>query len=686
LTEGIEVKASPEKENAAQILIAGEVIAHALAYNFYPKVQDETLILQDSHSAGLSYTVRLIPTAHKGLVPILITPLHAEGRNIHLTFRGTKLDNSLKRGLDPSGTGSTDFAEESDKIITALLDAVAEQYAHSQQKITLTLSGHGLGGADAQRSMAGLLHAINEGFLHSEKIGCIQLLGYQSAGIDARTDAIASFCVDQLLFSNKLPRLKCFWYHFADDMIQQSGDTNIFAAREDTVETHLIKVFAHTENEQPLVEFKYRSLKEIVNPLNIRSHFDLMVRAHRDKTFINDPERIEYYTNLDGQGSIIRGKLQKKSRTLQVLQRTSHFFSWFLKLRLTDPAPRLPSDTLAEQAGTALRTLDALSYSVTVPEAPANPLLQHPCLYNPADPCFDRIVKKARERLRPGPDGKIPPDQLTRFLDGDTAHLPDHLNEEIQQIFANLPVRHIFTDIDDITQSDNNIHKFIYEQGKQFQPLTVLFDSHRNLRLILHPSVRDFMQQCNIDSITADAIVSMLEILTKTALELICRPDNFLQDWLCDPDTFDLARIYPTQKQQTEAMPDILKAILSILTPTIHGLHKDFFDNLMRLMMAFTETGIGPIREAIVSGYIAFHYPEENEEKEEKEYITGKTVSHFSFFQEKKQSDTHNLSPSPGVLFTLGEGRRSEVNDKPPHSTSSKRGDCLPPQVAPCLR
>ena len=150
---------------------SAEHLAHTIPYdlnaNFDPAVP---LVVVDEDGALREYTVTHIETKNPAIVGYILAGKDNNPR-VHTVFRGTADKASMIRDLEHGGAGQKSFYAEKDLILSQI-DAVirqrANEWTHQEElKIKLSISGHSLGGGDAQNCFAAITDVMSR--LHGHK-------------------------------------------------------------------------------------------------------------------------------------------------------------------------------------------------------------------------------------------------------------------------------------------------------------------------------------------------------------------------------------------------------------------------------------------------------------------------------------------------------------------------------------
>jgi hypothetical protein len=142
----------------------GHTVAYDLAANYDPKIP---LIVVDEDGKTREYVATLIETENPAIIGHILTPKDKENPRVHVVFRGTACSASVVRDLELGGAGQKSFYEEKDLILSQIAAAIGERTNESDHKVKLSISGHSLGGGDAQNCFATLLDSMTR--IHGQK-------------------------------------------------------------------------------------------------------------------------------------------------------------------------------------------------------------------------------------------------------------------------------------------------------------------------------------------------------------------------------------------------------------------------------------------------------------------------------------------------------------------------------------
>lgn len=147
-------------------------------------------------------------------------PSQLTEKKIIISFRGTHSRSAWVRNLEGKAAGSISYQKASDSLKIAI-KKVYERYPAA--KFSLTIGGHSLGGADAQRMMTDIMEEVakdkadNNHFKRTKKI---DLFVFNAAGVSEDTAKRAKAAAEKIKINTKL---KANFLISAGDPVQQTG-------------------------------------------------------------------------------------------------------------------------------------------------------------------------------------------------------------------------------------------------------------------------------------------------------------------------------------------------------------------------------------------------------------------------------------------------------------------------------
>jgi hypothetical protein len=306
-----------------------EMLAHWLAYelpNEFHLGYTLCKVLDDDGIARYYHPIKLL-TKNPGLVCFILIP-HDERTNknsrVHVSFVGTLNWEGFIRDLEYCGAGHESFVLEREGILQQINDMVATVYARTKQKIRLTISGHSLGGSDAQNCAAAVIkamaHNIDDqrfGYLYEDNekfpkrvrqdlsnIASINIAHLNSAGVAQITADECSYDAKILKAGSEI-ELNMHVLRVKNDLLQFTGQARIFADINPRIVTVDILNFALREvmHYSPLSMLKLLT-HILTGALNSVNQLGAALQAHSSIHFADsgEDEIVEYYNNQCPQG------------------------------------------------------------------------------------------------------------------------------------------------------------------------------------------------------------------------------------------------------------------------------------------------------------------------------------------------------------------------------------------------
>lgn len=212
---------------------SAEHLARIVAYDNY-KPDEEIPILE--HDGKLEeYTITKLQTKNLGIVGHILT--NNSSKQVHVVFSGLHNFAGMLRSLETGAAGHDSFGAEKRSIADQIAKKISEQAAKVGDKIDLTISGHSLGGADAQNCAATVMDCMVDAHRHSRvnspsnnawlQVNSLTVNHLNSVGIKHSTGAKAKKNAEKLSkhgikINVRALKVEC-------DGIQQTGQTSILA-------------------------------------------------------------------------------------------------------------------------------------------------------------------------------------------------------------------------------------------------------------------------------------------------------------------------------------------------------------------------------------------------------------------------------------------------------------------------
>ncbi|MBX7067163.1 MAG: hypothetical protein K1X28_08030 [Parachlamydiales bacterium] len=177
----------------------------------------------------------------QGLHVYLFTPIDGNLQHpAQLVFRGTNGMKSVSRDMDVRGVGKSVFEANASAIVRMVEDYAAK----TPGGLKLDISGHSLGGADAQRAVASLVNQIVKepnGTLANE-LKDIKLFAFCSPKLDMATVMQWKSNVKTLADLPAPPHIELNFAEHESDLVTRAGDMNIGTANAKFIEANYLLV------------------------------------------------------------------------------------------------------------------------------------------------------------------------------------------------------------------------------------------------------------------------------------------------------------------------------------------------------------------------------------------------------------------------------------------------------------
>ena len=237
-------------------LVLLEYLAHQLAYNLDGKSQVE---LPGHTDGNQRHNVQKVQEVPPGLNAYILYPENSDtGKPVDLKiiFRGTNpYDASAIRDLEPSGAGF-DTMEKAAKSITRQLHNILKHYPG--RAVNLTITGHSLGGADAQ-NFFGHLHNPDISAIANETLTATPLLANIqkitlftkcSAGVPEITHNRVISALSRLNGQKEQTGIKTEIFHLKveGDIVQATGDCHVGSSLEQEIaDVSILQIYPSNE-------------------------------------------------------------------------------------------------------------------------------------------------------------------------------------------------------------------------------------------------------------------------------------------------------------------------------------------------------------------------------------------------------------------------------------------------------
>lgn len=350
----------PEQASRHHVISCNH-IARTIAYRLNDVSDDEILVddnariihLLDEDCVIRQYNVKKISVSHKGLVCYILKPTHESNNNnrVHLVFRGTKDSSAWARNINDTTPGYTTLMENSEVILEEVLNAIAADKSH------IIVSGHSLGGADAQnffniimqkifyaKSSANLqIESTSQNTLSSKllKVAELTLNASNPAGVSKLVWFAAKIHSDYL--SENGIKISAVYILAAGDIVPQSGQAHILSDSNIQQANIYLAKFSDTFSDNYL-SGKNVALTGIggvalglLSPLTgfMLSGFGALSTLHAHKTKVSIEQlldgKFEMYSNITTEGQqIISTKLGKHVLDNSLVSQSQLMFSSFM--------------------------------------------------------------------------------------------------------------------------------------------------------------------------------------------------------------------------------------------------------------------------------------------------------------------------------------------------------------------
>ena len=289
-----------------------EFLAHEWVYNGALAHSNQIQLLD-----GFLYDIVPIQTAHPGICGFMLTRKNYNFPRMRVVFRGTKCWYSMLRNLECllyGSAGIRSFNGYKDAIINQISNQLIDyqnRIAHhclktrkTHRQVSLSISGHSLGGADAQNTTHAILQAMThqadkkEGFFALRKV---TLYHFNSTGVPKKiADACKSYVKE--IHQNRLNiKIESHSLLVDGDPIQSTGEANLFDdVNPDKVGSQLSQLYKFEQKVKP------RLVDRLWNPL----------RAHYPKLLLNEANQKDYICKILSNISLEEAKaITKELRT-----------------------------------------------------------------------------------------------------------------------------------------------------------------------------------------------------------------------------------------------------------------------------------------------------------------------------------------------------------------------------------
>lgn len=263
-----------------------------------------------------AHHVIAVETEHKGLDCYICVSQNTDNTHVKVCFAGVYDSLSVYRVLDPLGAGYAEFRNEHPKLLEAIKDSI-----HDLENVTLEITGHSLGGADANNLLIYLLsdHLENNSFSNVSGIECTT---FNAPGSNYNT---AQFLQDKLTenMSSEAPiKITANIGYSEGDWVQQAGYQLYNDVPPELIDINFIKqtMFAEPDNcFQDIYMMMAEDIARIIGlPHKLDGGFFAPDEAFGDITHYNQSD---YYTNQEQEGILmINNELSIRSEIVSMIR------------------------------------------------------------------------------------------------------------------------------------------------------------------------------------------------------------------------------------------------------------------------------------------------------------------------------------------------------------------------------
>jgi hypothetical protein len=300
-------------------------VVYELDIFYSPSDEMQTINVFDEDTQIRDYYIKFVDTQHLGIVPYLLRPVDPTNPRVHLIFRGSKDAPAWCRSTEMPAPGCASFYEERFAILNALQEALALLTSVS---IHLIISGHSLGGSDAQTCATEVMQLLMERhknpanlteYAALDRINKLTINHASSAGVLLSTARTSQECAEYLT-KHKLLDINVMCVFTAGDGVQQTGQSHILANVPDNVaKVELVKLSSQYEG---WLSKKYAFATTLTLPFTysiavayVAYSLYAAYKAHAQRFFDNAEfknQTFKIYNNLTAQGRAkILAKLSK---------------------------------------------------------------------------------------------------------------------------------------------------------------------------------------------------------------------------------------------------------------------------------------------------------------------------------------------------------------------------------------
>jgi hypothetical protein len=253
IREMLEKLAEAERAASRRVYSASHlarVVAYELDEYSIIEQNESTINVLDDDGVDRKYKIKFIYTGCLGLVSYILTAVDPENLRVHLVFRGSKDAPAWCRATEAGAPGHMSFFADRDIILNELCFTLAS-LANNEKRVNLFISGHSLGGADAQNCATAIMIAMGQIDQHNQEYDSFKQLANilritinlaNPAGITAlkatECKLHAKYLTQQMGVS-----LRIMFMITAGDAVPQSGESHIlFDCSDEIAQIELVKL------------------------------------------------------------------------------------------------------------------------------------------------------------------------------------------------------------------------------------------------------------------------------------------------------------------------------------------------------------------------------------------------------------------------------------------------------------
>ncbi len=257
-----------------------------------------------------------VETEHKGLDCYICVSQNTDNTHVKICFTGVYDSLSGYRVLDPLGAGYAEFKKEHPKLLEAIKDSI-----YDLENVTLEITGHSLGGADANNLLIYLLsdHLENNSFSNVSSIECTT---FNAPGSNYDTAQLLQDKLMENVSSEEHIKITANIGYSEGDWIQQAGYQLYNDISPELIDINFIKqtIFAESDDcFQDVYMMMADDIARIIGlPHKLDGGFFAPDEAFGDITHYNPSD---YYTNQEQGGlQMINNELSIRSEIISMIR------------------------------------------------------------------------------------------------------------------------------------------------------------------------------------------------------------------------------------------------------------------------------------------------------------------------------------------------------------------------------